>query len=993
MKRVLVIIFFLILLSFLLVADQNKRQTYPPIGEETRRTFRAAQALSDAQKTNVENAIATIEFYGNLNEGTFEYQDAAGNIHKINSKTIVAGLQKQLKDGRMKVNPNLKPGDYAVTTQDGKTSDSGDQIEFQPAVVNGGDSTFLEEVLVHEYLHKLQAGGTRAQEEIEAYSLEKDYKDKAGVAATNAHYKECVENLAYFQAQTGGTGDKKKNRSSHIEVNGVHYQVTLGDPTTGTPSQLIYFTWGDADFVTEIDLTFYAADIIAPTDNLLIISGADYLGDWLTGAIQHVDIIDGVPFFNSPVMTFPDLMPGFLHHIDYDLQLPTTYICLDTEGQRVARLEHGGDWQVDSFFDVSVQIDIPHQPVYRMEWATHLDPAIGEGLLLDDVDQHYDTIRRLDEPITMFIGMDGFTHYGFFERDFRELTPVIQNPLPYPGNIMVNVFGTYTHELQIHEVINYDPVTGSFDLGVLLGATLLTEDNDELIPLTRPLVGGEYITVMDVTTGEIQQNPYQVPIMDDIVLLRVGDWLNPQEWHDWFSVNDGLVDIQLHIDDPDNFINSATFRWSLDQSSWNIIDTVVGANETPEDTYGDITDLDPGWFTQLDMGDWTVDSFFDVFFDVQIDSDLGPITSVVTEREFDPHPPDAVQITNLEDWQFVPDSFFDITYNIPENHNILSIKAKAVAKVDSFWKGVPTINQRDVSDHHCAPTAAAACLEWFEAQGDPDICGGYNGADLVRELAKYSNTKSTGTKPSDLAKGIKDWIGDNGGGYTVRGPQDLDWKEMRNELERGQNVLSGIYWPGGGGHRMTMNSFKNKALANGKYKVDFMDPWEGTIGWGELDPDTGNISGFTGESGNSGNLDRVIIVCPEEQDANDPVNGGQQIDNPQPGNNTLQIDFPQRGLYFIHSVIVNSNGNAKLITKVVDNNPPVSDIFIEYVDDNVVISWSGQATEQFYIYSSNEPYTGFSKIMDATPVYDDGTWSYTETADAKKFYYVVRVIE
>ncbi|MCF8346592.1 MAG: hypothetical protein K9G38_05225 [Bacteroidales bacterium] len=988
MKKLHLVV-FIFLLSFLLLAAQNDRQSYPPTKEETTRTSRAAQALSAAQKTNVENAIISIEFLGMLNGGTFAYQDANGNTHKIDSKTIAAGLEKQLKDGRIKVNPTMDPKDYAVTTTDGKTSDSGDQVELQPSLVDGGDETFLEEVLVHEYMHKLQATGTRAEREIEAYSLEKDYKDKVGVASTNAHYKECVENLAYFQAQTGSTGAKKKNRSSHIDVNGVHYQVTLADPSTGSPSQLIYFTWGDADTVTEIDLTFNAGDIIAPTDNLLIISGGTYAGE---GAIQHVEILPGELFFH-PIMTFPELSPGFLHHIDYDETDPTKYICLDTEQQRVVKLLHDPDWWVESFFDVFVQIDLPHQPVYRMEWATPLDPTIGEGLILDDVDHQYDTMRKLDEPISIFLGMDGITYYDTYERDYRELTPVIQNPLPYPGNNMVNVFGTLTHELQICEVINYDPDTGSFDLGATLGTMFLVIDNDELVPLTRPLVEGEYITVMDFTTGEVQQNPYQVPIMDDIALLRVGDWLNPQEWHDWFSVNDGLVDIQLHIDDPDNFINTATFRWSLDQSSWNIIDTVLDANETPEDTYGDITDLDPGWFTQLDMGDWTVDSFFDVFFDVQIDSDLGPVTSATTVREFDPLPPDAVQITNLDDWQFVPDSFFDITYDIPANYNILSIKAKAVAKVDSFWKGVPEINQREVSDHHCAPTAAAACLEWFEAQGDNDICGGYDGTDLVRELAKYCKTSSSGTKPSNLAKGLKDWIEDHGDDYTVRGPKDMDWKEMRNEVERGQDVLSGIYWPGGGGHRMTMNSFKNKALDNGNYKIDFMDPWEGTIGWGELDPDTGNISGFTGQSGNSGQLDKVIIVCPEEQDANDPANGGQQIDNPQPGNNTLHIDFPHRGLYFIHSVIINSNGNSQLITKVVDNNPPIENIEIVYIDNSVLISWPGQETEQFNVYSSTEPDTGFSKIQGASPTYADETWTYTEPASDKKFYYVVRVID
>ncbi|MDD3050154.1 MAG: hypothetical protein PHR06_03330 [Candidatus Cloacimonetes bacterium] len=1089
MRRLLFLFFvvFFLLQLFDINAEKTRRQSFPPIHQELNRPSRAPRNLTAAEKINVSNAINTIS-----GKGTLSYVDATGTEKEISCSDIAKGLKKQLDDGRIKVDPNMRAGNYAVTTQDGKATDAGDKVELDDALVDGTDQTFLEEVLVHEYVHKLQAGGTVASDEVEAYGVEKAYKDTVGVSNNNAHYKECVGNLAYYQNKYNEVNpQKKKNRSSHIDVDGVHYQVTLSDETQPTTSKLIYFEWGyPVSTYTEVDLGFHAGDIISPAVNLLVISGGLLTGEVMQGVIQHVEITaEGLEF--SDLISFPpeDLpLPSFFHHIDYDETDPLNrFIALDTSGQRVTRLNHSGDWHVDSFFDVFVDIDISDQPVYRMEWATH--PTHGRGLILDDLDQHYGSMRRLDEPITIFTELDETTHNDLPEREFREMVPVIQYPLPLAGDVAVNVFGTHGSVINVwlsnefgepitvlgtgtilvdNEVIiplldglgderqllsgeyitiedvssgeiqwnpyrvpltpddvtpeihNPFPYPGNTMVNVYgtpghviqvwktdiagspleqLGALSTPPDNNQVIvPLLRSLTAGEYLKAIDPLSGDAQPEPYQVPDMDDVALLRVGDWLNPQEWHDWIGkTGGGIVDLQLHIDDPDNFVTSVTFSWSIDEFEWIDIITLDNRLETPEETYGDETELDPGWFTQLDLNDssWYIDSFFDVFFEVDIETTLGPTIPVSTVREFDPQPPNAIQIVNLDDWQYVPDSFFDITYNIPAGYSVSSITAKAVTKVDSFWKGVPTIDQRNVSNVHCAPTAAASCLKWFEAQGDNDICGVPSLSDiaLVRELAKVCGTTSSGTTPSNLAKGIKQWIAAHGGGYTVRGPLAVNWKQMRDELERGQDVLSGIYWPNGGGHRMTMNSFVNKVNSEGKYKIDFMDPWGGTIGWGELDPNTGQITGFTGQSGNSGKLDKVIIVCPEEQNANTPVTGGVQVENPSSGNTTIQLELPQPGLYFIHTVIINSIGNSTLLTTVINHNIPVSVVNIVYSEELVTLYWPGNETDSFHVYSSSTPDSGtFTKVGDGT--WTGTEWTYTEEASAeKKFYYVVRVID
>ena len=85
--------------------------------------------------------------------------------------------------------------------------------------------------------------------------------------------------------------------------------------------------------------------------------------------------------------------------------------------------------------------------------------------------------------------------------------------------------------------------------------------------------------------------------------------------------------------------------------------------------------------------------------------------------------------------------------------------------------------------YHCAPTATAACLKYFEGQGDDDIAGGLSGDDLTDELAKYEgcNEGGKGTYFGEWVSGIRNWIDDHGGGYTVRSFSNFDWKTARDE--------------------------------------------------------------------------------------------------------------------------------------------------------------------------------------------------------------------
>ena len=410
-----------------------------------------------------------------------------------------------------------------------------------------------------------------------------------------------------------------------------------------------------------------------------------------------------------------------------------------------------------------------------------------------------------------------------------------------------------------------------------------------------------------VITGEPEGPP---PI--ERPTLRVGDWINPEPWHGWADPF-GPIPVQFQAVDPCHQIIRVDFYYSLDGEQWKLFASDTDGTEPSEDTVGSGPNEGDGWTgvlyeppqvsgesvpLLLKAEAWAVDSFFDVY----------------TEVSLDPTPPDSVML-NVEDWQVVEEDELMVDVD-PILADIQYVIAYAEPKPEEYKKGIPGISQQPHSRTHCAPTAAAACLKYFENQGDDEICGGLNNFDLVEALARLSGTNQgrSGTRPSDLANGLRNWIEDHGDGYTVRGPIDFDWQEVRDELERSQDVLVGIYWPGGGGHRMTMNSIVNRPLPNGRIRVDFMDPWTGEIEYGELDPSSGWLEDFESTSGNRGRLGNIIIVCPKEEDPSGGGGGGQQ---PGPDPDPIPVPLPHPGLYSLHVIVVdNSNHSARLIRVV-----------------------------------------------------------------------------
>jgi hypothetical protein len=448
-------------------------------------------------------------------------------------------------------------------------------------------------------------------------------------------------------------------------------------------------------------------------------------------------------------------------------------------------------------------------------------------------------------------------------------------------------------------------------------------------------------------------------------VLRVGAWMNPEPWHDWIGGAGGSTPIEFHVSDPLGVIDSVQFYYSTDGGgSWNYIATDLDGTDDYENTDGPIYAGGDGWSASLDHDEIQTEI---IALDLKgIAHFAGSTLEAEESVTYLETPPSQVEFT-ISDWDTIKTEILQLGI-FPNGVDIDRVVTFLEEKIDTFSKDIPKIDQRTHSDNHCAPTAAAACLKYFEGQGDAVVTGGLSDDDLVDAIAeKMKTSPSTGTKTANVSAGLKDWIEGHGDGYTVRvyshnsGFSESDWKRMRDELESCQDVLTKVSWPGGGAHRMTFNSVVNKPLPNGRMLVDWMDPWTADYEYGELDTSTGEIHNLSGAGGGgNGNITQTMIVCPEEPDEEGPDKPGKQVvPGPDPG--PIPIPMPPVGpchWHFIHIIVIDANGFAHHFIIIVKWLPPAS------VEDR-----HGKLPVEFELNQGNpNPFSDRTEIRYAVPV-------------------------
>ncbi len=417
--------------------------------------------------------------------------------------------------------------------------------------------------------------------------------------------------------------------------------------------------------------------------------------------------------------------------------------------------------------------------------------------------------------------------------------------------------------------------------------------------------------------------------------LRLGNWFEPEPWHDWIpAIPESEIQVEVHPGDIPEPIQAVEFYMSTDQgASWQLFGVDADGYEPHLNTY------DPG---VQPMGDgWSAIAVSPLpipapvlLFKALVYSGRS-VYVVAGGSAVDPAPP-SLGRTNIEDWMISDRDTMGVSID-PNGADLERIIVFARYTEDAFVKGIPGIDQHLLSDYHCAPTAAAQCLRYFELHGDNVITGGLDDEQLVGALATEMQTNlDDGTYMSRWSGGLTSWIQGHGSGYTVRllkhyvrdgghTWQPSDFTNMRNELERCQDVLLGIFWGFGGGHALTLDGILNRPLENGRVALIFKDPWTGQTSTGDLDTGTGYVYNVSGAGlGSTGYLGATMLACPAESTvaAGGP---GLPIFDGLPGGPPpyfIPVPVPQLGLWSLHFVLVNSLGHSWRMTRLIVREDP-----------------------------------------------------------------------
>ncbi len=507
--------------------------------------------------------------------------------------------------------------------------------------------------------------------------------------------------------------------------------------------------------------------------------------------------------------------------------------------------------------------------------------------------------------------------------------------------------------------------------------------------------------------------------------IRAGDYLNPLPQHNWVSPDPVKpLEVELLGSNAQNILTSLEVGDFFAPGSepfdgWPYYIHWPGSIDTGGTSYGatgpiDLSEGIDGWNCQLPLGSYTTLTLSQplmVFAKVTRDGQDWYMAETI---KIDPSPPSSV-LLNIADWFTTtsPSVYLDVE---PVLANISELYCAIVTKPDSFAKGVPAIAQPGAND--CGPTALTACFRWFAAQGDTGICGSLADTAIIRMLRDSSGTP--GDVPiygDDLAKAAEKWLAKKGKGYEVRHKQyesdkpdgtidrkfnEDSWKEMRNELEKGQDVITLFNWKEDGvdmGHFMTFNSIVNKIQANGKYRVDYMDPSSGEIIYGDMDPVTGAVSGFTDSEGNLYPPDGAvvtenIIICPKpEAIVTSNKSSFASFTVPGPDPDSILINLPDTGLYWVHLIIRDLDGHEYEIDRIIervpatasvsgivsyDNNAgtPLSGVVLHLLKDGLTVETTTTASDGSYSFE------GLDAGLFTIELQHNGIWGGVNSVDA-----------
>ncbi len=258
--------------------------------------------------------------------------------------------------------------------------------------------------------------------------------------------------------------------------------------------------------------------------------------------------------------------------------------------------------------------------------------------------------------------------------------------------------------------------------------------------------------------------------------LVVGDWGRlAEEWHQHYT--NGSSTLWLLADDFCDNITRVDFLGRAPDGADVLLGSDLDGWEPPLATTHEWLPPGDGWFLDFDPALLRPDPG-PVCFTALLTRVDGSVQLVTTDSWYSPDLGPEELVESFEHWEIIHRGDFVVSSGpgvLPGTEISWAVGVKNL----EWSRAVPPESQRGVSDTHCAPTAAGACLEWLDGTYGSNVTGGLSGDSLTRALGGYMGTNfdpaNPGTKPSNMASGLQRWIDDHGSGYTVHSEIPARW--------------------------------------------------------------------------------------------------------------------------------------------------------------------------------------------------------------------------
>ncbi|MFZ5432441.1 MAG: hypothetical protein ACOZB3_01585 [Calditrichota bacterium] len=472
----------------------------------------SGRPLTPAESTTISRAIDSI---ATPPPASIRWRDAHGDTHTVACSTYARVLRAQLTDsGKMQAETKAKA---SGVVNDGKETTQGDYMNVDSQLIRWSQDSalghvYLEETLIHEGTHKFQKTNEMTNDEREADALgaELAYKDSCGLAHTNWFYrfKQGLLNthMANYQAA------QQIKRVWKWLQDHLHKVFLAVDPyNTGVDffcSSVYINGWYEyslAPWGRMSDMVIFQDHfMIPPGTSIAMLCGT--VVPTMTGRIVGFHVIDGMM---GPMLFQYDFGPnqGLPPRSFYSMTSRpdgALWYVADTLNHEIVALADVdfADGIPDEYACVYASASWPgFEGLWTMrgvEWAVH--PQYGQGIIVSEgQSRDLDAINPYEEcwflPPLLTLDDTAGACLPVSRWQFLNIPPVIQSPLPWAADTVVQLFATWLHSIEVWSTDSlgqtfFEPLCVYFMPHIDGTATLM-----------RPLLAGEFVLPVDATSG------------------------------------------------------------------------------------------------------------------------------------------------------------------------------------------------------------------------------------------------------------------------------------------------------------------------------------------------------------------------------------------------------------------------------------------------------------------------------------------------------------